>query len=202
MTNWREPENWTTWSERVIDSAVLNFDHLRSFDMRLVKEPYKDLPALEAIIRVVFDCHVVTERHTHDEVGPTYWRDAGGNCRIFNELRYKQSLQLPILISQLPHGQISLYAAKQNNYMVWRPAGAAANDPHYQVFFDMHRPKHPGNLLILYVQSAYLKTDPLRVQRERKLSFGKVCAELLGLLEKTPKGLPKKKKGKKAKAAT
>jgi hypothetical protein len=200
MTNWRRPENWTVWSERVIDGVTVNFDHLRSFDMPLVKAAHKNLPPLEATVRVVFDCHVVTEWHPHNEEGPTYWRDTGGHCRIFDQVRYDQSRTLPALITQLPNGQISLYAAKLNNYMIWRPFGAAADDPHYQVFFDLHRPGQPENLLILYVQSAYLKTDPLPVQRERKLSFGKVCAELLGLLEKTPKGKAKKR-DKKAKVA-
>ncbi len=117
---------------------------------------------------------------------------------MFDPVRYKQSLKLPELIEQLPQGKISLYAAKSNNYMIWRPGGAAIDDPHYQVFFDLHKPAHRTNFLILYVQSAYLKTDPLATQRERKLAFGKVCAERLGLIPKSPKGRAKKK-GMKAK---
>ncbi|WP_124094886.1 hypothetical protein [Burkholderia gladioli] len=90
MTHWRVPENWTVWSERVIDGVSVKFDHLRSFDMQLIKPASNKWPLLKVTIRVVFDCHVVTERYVQAKEGPAYWRDVGGHCRVFDPVRYKQ----------------------------------------------------------------------------------------------------------------
>jgi hypothetical protein len=43
-------------------------------------------------------------------------------------------------------------------------------------------------LLILYVQSAYLKDEPFAKQRERFKSFGQICAELAGAIAPKSKG--------------
>jgi hypothetical protein len=191
---WRREENWAQWVDRTIDGETFMFHHLRSFDMPFVKPAFGDHPPVDATIRVAFDCHVVTERHTHSEEGPAYWRDTGGHCRVFNRARYEKSLILPAIISTLPSGQIAIYQAKSNNYMVWRPEGSQPGDAHYQAFFDLYKAPGQDNLLILYVQSAYSKDQPLAVQRERKMAFGRVCAELLGLVQKKEKGPRPQKK--------
>lgn len=191
---WRRQEKWETWGNRVINGATVSFAHLRSFDLPFSKPAIGFLPELSATIRVVFDCHVVTAKHTHLEKGPAFWQDAGGHCRVFDQARYDKSHNLPGVIASLPSGQTSCYVGKHNNYMVWKPAGAAPSDPHYQAFFDIYRPAGHTDLLILYVQSAYLKDKPLPVQRDRKKAFGRICAELLDILPPTRKGLHPSKK--------
>lgn len=184
---WRKHEKWEKWGDREINGELVSFTHLRSFDMPFSKPASGLLPELSATIRVVFDCHVVTKKHTHLEKGPAFWRDAGGHCRVFDRTRYDKSHDLPGIITSLPSGQIRCHVGKQNNYMVWKPVGAARDDPHYQSFFDIYRPVGHTHLLILYVQSAYLKDEPLAVQRARKKAFGKIRAEILGVLPSATK---------------
>lgn len=200
MVEWRNEAEWQSWHDREIEGQVYTFTHLRSFDMEVHRPAKGPYPEFNCTVRVVFDCHVVTEKDkTGQEYDPNdrrHWRDLGGHLRIFEPKRYEHSKCLPEMVSGLASGQVKCYVAKQNNYMVWKPAGADAADPaHYQAFFDIGRPnrKDGKNILILYVQSAYLKDEPFLAQRERFKAFGQICAELCGVVES------KKEKAKKAK---
>lgn len=195
---------WEKWEDRTIDGTLLSFVHLRSFDMEVVKEARGEWPELRLTVRVVFDCHVVTEEAVeHIANDPCYWRDLGGVSRRFDIERYQYSLRLPDMISGLPAGKVKCYLAKKNNYMVWE-VGDAGDDEHYQVYFDLYKPEvqPPDNespLLILYVQSAYLKNEPFAAQRERFQAFGQICGLLAGVIQPKPKG-PKSKISAKKKA--
>jgi len=193
---WRKEEKWEKWVDRIIDGEKIDFTHLRSFDMSFERPASGTKPAIAATIRVVFDCHVVTTKHTAIEEGPSYWRDTGGYCRVFERVRYEKSRILPGIIAALPVGKTSCYVAKRNNYMVWKPEGAGPGDAHYQAFFDIYKAVGQDGLLILYVQSAYLKDEPLAIQRERKKPFGQICAELLGAIPPKEKGPNQKSKRK------
>jgi hypothetical protein len=171
---------WEQWADRTIDGTLYPLVHLRPFDMEVVKEARGDWPELRVTVRVVFDCHVVTEACVdHVDGDPRYWRDLGGGSRRFQLERYEYSLRLPEMIS------------KKNNYMVWE-VGDAGDDEHYQVYFDIYKPdtQPPGEvpLLILYVQSAYLKNEPFAKQRERFQAFGQICGRLAGVIQPKPKG--------------
>lgn len=189
--HWRNEKEWALWEDRVIDGQLYSFTHLRSFDMEVVKEARGDWPEFRVTVRVVFDCHVVTEKAEYIEGDTAYWRDTGGNGRKFVPARYQYSLTLPALIAGLPSGKVKCYVAKQNNYMVWE-SGDGEDKAHYQAFFDIYKPTaQPAGVpphLILYVQSAYLKDEPFAKQRERFKAFGQICAELAGAIERKPKG--------------
>ncbi|BCN13374.1 hypothetical protein RPSD_52590 (plasmid) [Ralstonia solanacearum] len=201
---WRNSVRWEQWESRTIDGVVYSFEHLVQFDMRLERPAKGNLEAFSIGIRVVFDCHVVTdldETLGPDDVAtdPRYWVDTGDNCRRFHSDRYELSKSLPDLIRGLPDGKTKCYIAKNTNYMVWRPLGAGLEGPHYQVFFDLYRTDDATPRLVMYVQSAYVKDNPLKVQREHEKPFATVCAELAGLIKKEPKGprnKAKKKKGR------
>lgn len=187
---------WEKWEDRTIDDTLVSFGHLRSFDMEVVKEARGEWPELRLVVRVVFDCHVVTEAAQEHIAGdPRYWRDLGGVSRRFEAERYQYSLRLPDMLSGLPSGKVKCYMAKKNNYMVWE-VGDAGDAEHYQVYFDLYKPmvQPPGEtpLLILYVQSAYLKNEPFAKQRERFVAFGQICGQLAGVIKPKPKG-PKSK---------
>lgn len=138
-------------------------------------------------IRVVFDCHVVTRQDR--EVTPkdverntAYWMDTGNRCRRFDPQRYHHSLTLPLLVRGLVTGKTKCYVAKRANYMVWTPLTADLARPHYQAYFDLYRTRDPTPRLILYVQSAYQKDVPSKVQREHARPFATICAQLVGLI--------------------
>jgi hypothetical protein len=151
-------------------------------------------------IRVVFDCHVATEkfkRPDHDHlVDPQFfWTDAGGYRRVFHAGRFALSQDLPAMVQGLTNGQTKCYGAQKNNYMIWKPQGAAGlSGPHYQVFFDLYRTNEPQPRLVMYIQSAYLKDIPLGVQRENVKVFASLCSTLMGLIPKKTKGKQKTKR--------
>lgn len=189
--HWRNDKEWELWNDRLIDGTPFPFTHLRSFDMPVVKAARGEFPEFRSTVRVIFDCHVVTEYAKFIEGDSRFWRDSGGNGRKFDPVRYAYSLSLPALLEGLPTGKVKCYVAKTNNYMVWESSDPA-NSAHYQAFFDMYKsevqPEEGDLLLILYVQSAYLKDDPRAIQRERYKSFGQICAELAGLQKPKAKG--------------
>ncbi|WP_426079346.1 hypothetical protein, partial [Janthinobacterium sp. PSPC3-1] len=97
--------------------------------------------------------------------------------------------------SRLPSGKVKCYigkhVGKNNNYMVWDSADAS-DQAHYQAYFDIYKPsiQPPGDVpvLIMYVQSAYLKDEPFAKQRERFKAFGQICAEKAGAIAPKAKG--------------
>lgn len=72
---------------------------------------------------------------------------------------------------------------------------------HYQAYFDLYKAIDQEATLVLYVQSAYMKSEPHSMQRQHKVSFGRICAELLGVLPHKRKGRQSEKKERKTKAA-
>lgn len=199
--HWRNPAKWTTWQERTIEGVTYNFDHLKLFDMLVNRPAVRDFEEMNVTVRVVFDCHVVTkaiEEAEFKEGDPAYWRDTGDKPRLFQANRHEYSKGLPALLSGVGEGKVKCYIAKKNNYMVWEPSNVPPGTAHYQAFFDLYKPAvqpaegHP--LLILYVQSAYLKDEPFAAQRERHQSFGQICAQLLGIVPKKTKGPSNKAK--------
>lgn len=189
---WRHPAQWAVWTDRTIDDQVVLLSHLLPFDMVLSRPAKGNLPPFSVSIKVVFDCHVVTEGDEavspHDvEDDDRYWIDSGGRARLFHADRHQLSFSLPGMIQGLTTGQTKCYGAKSNNYMVWRPLGTGKDDPHYQVFFDLYRPKNAPKL-VMYVQSAYVKDIPLSVQRENVRVFATICAGLMGAIPERHKG--------------
>jgi hypothetical protein len=203
--HWRNEAEWQTWEERTIDGDRFTLTHLRSFDMRVVRPAKGPWPEFNAPVRVAFDCHVVTAKaDLYIEGDSRYWKDAGGNARIFDLKRYKYSRILPEMIVGLANGQTRCYVAQNNNYMVWRPADADDSDEaHYQAYFDIYRPTNQRDgveRLILYVQSAFLRDKPTEEQREEVKPFVQICAELYGIVQEKRKGQSNKKKKEKKEA--
>ncbi len=190
---WRHPAQWTVWANRTIQGVLQPLTHLLPFDMELSRSARGNLPALVVPIKVVFDCHVVTEEDNSvnplDVIGDErYWLDSGGRARLFHPGRHQLSFSLPQMIDGLTDGKTKCYGAKKNNYMVWRPLGQLQSGPHYQVFFDIYRPAASARKLIMYVQSAYVKDEPLSVQRQNERVFATICAGLVGAIPAKHKG--------------
>jgi hypothetical protein len=184
------------WAPRTIGGTAYGFEHLRPFEMHLRRPATAALAPLEIPIRVVFDCHVVTQACSicfeHVAGHPAYWVDSGGHCRVFRADRHAQSLELPNFIRSLLSGRVKCYAAKSSNFMAWK-AVADTTTQHYQVYFVVYRPRGADHL-VLYVQSAYVKQSPLPAQRESRRVFATLCAQAFGAIAHHPKGRTSKSK--------
>lgn len=203
--HWRNESGWHKWDERIIDGETYTFTHLRSFDMTLHRPAKGEMAAFSAEIRVVFDCHVTTEDCAAYIVGDSrYWKDTGGQPRVFDLQRYKYSHSLPAMMEGLAKGDVRCYVAQHNNYMVWRAADADPSDTrHYQAYFDVYRPTNQADgadRLVLYVQSAFVRDNPHTDQREVVKPFVQLCAELYGVVPKKAKGKGNKKSREKKEA--
>lgn len=172
----------------MIDGVSYSFDHLLDFDMSLSRPPREGLLAFHVSIRVVFDCHVVTEAEKPNETssndaGASTWIDSGGRRRRFSQSRYAHSRRLPALIRALPTANTRCYVASGHNYMVCERTTSDRKVEYYQVYFDLYRPGHDDRL-VLYVQSAYVKDDPTAASRRHAKPFATLCAEKMGLIQK------------------
>lgn len=102
---------------------------------------------------------------------------------------------LPDLINGLTDGRTKCYVAGNENFMVYRLTQVDGTIQHYQVCFDMYRPRGPTDRLVMYVQSAYVKDMPQAADRKHERVFATICAALMGALPTKPKG--PRSKGKK-----
>jgi hypothetical protein len=190
---WRDSAGWLRWEPRVIEGKDISFEHLREFDMVLSRPAYGAFSALRVQIRVVFDCHVVTEADVTVRVesvldNPMYWIDSGRVCRKFDPRRYLCSHELPQLIRKLPDGQTKCYVGGNDNYLVCQRRNRDGEIEFYQVYFDLYRPREEHRL-VMYVQSAYIKDMPNAADRKHEKVFATACIEKMGLIAKKRKGL-------------
>lgn len=161
--------------------------------MLLERPGRNDSPPLVVSIRVVFDCHVVTEEdNTVVAKGvaddPAYWVDSGGLCRVFNEARYQRSLGLPDLLRSLTDGKTKCYVASDDNYMVCQRTTKEGITEFYQIYFDIYRAPTGHPRLVMYVQSAYVKDIPTAADRQHEKPFATICAQTIGAIQKKKKG--------------
>lgn len=177
-----------TWMSRTIDGVEYCFDHLKTYRITVSRPARSPHAEMSFDLVVNFDCHVATEACGEPHEGPAYWRDSAGKCRVFDKRRYELSQALPSIIQAMVDGKDYCYEAKKNNYMVWKPAESNLADPPYLFFFDLYLSPEEKGVLVLYVQSAYEKDEPWRMQRENRKVFLRVCSELLGLMPKKTKG--------------
>jgi hypothetical protein len=181
---WRDASKWERWASRCIEGTHYTFDHLHDFDMTLSRPARPGLGAMTVTIRVVFDCHVVTEADASATFDPSdlgAWRDSGGRVRRFNHGRYIRSLRLPLLIRDLTSGNGRCYIASHHNFMVCERTGPDSRVEYYHVYFDLYRPAG-GARLVMYVQSAYVKDQPGATSRRHVKQFATLCAEKMGLV--------------------
>jgi hypothetical protein len=189
---WRDSAGWLRWEPRAIEGKDTSFEHLREFDMVLSRPAYAGFPSLRVPIRVVFDCHVVTEadlttRAESVSHNPLYWVDSGGACRKFDSRRYACSHDLPELIRKLPGGQTKCYVGGNDNYLVCQRGASEGRVEFYQVYFDLYRPRDEDRL-VMYVQSAYIKDVPNAADRKHEKVFATACIEKMGMIAKKLKG--------------
>jgi hypothetical protein len=110
------------------------------------------------------------------------WFDTGAAMRCFQQDRFQRSFSLPEMVKGLATGHTACFKAKKDNLMIWKPEGAGPDAPHYQAFFTLTRPQTSPEKLLLYVQSAYLKDHPSKLQRENRKNFVGECASLMGIV--------------------
>lgn len=176
-----------SWPSLQLYGSTFTFDHLQTFDIEVIKPAKGDFPELRYIVRIVFHSHVFTEDCPNPGTGPEFLVDESGRPRVFDLARYKGSLKLPALISALVDGKTFCHEAKYGNYLYWDPP-PGVDVPPFLFFFNLVVSSRDPNLIVMNVQSAYIKEQPQGINKDNRKIFARICAELLGVVAKKTKG--------------
>lgn len=139
------------------DGREFSIEHLAPFGIRCACEPI----GRELVIWVHFKDHCYTKNfdgaeHTQEQI--LCW-DSPTRPRVFCEVRYGLSPQLPLLVGQLPTRRVH-QTAQARNYVYVVPLAVAGNT--YEIYFMLQRAQ-PGDAadLRLTVESAYAVEGPV-----------------------------------------
>ena len=160
------------WHPAVINGETYDLSHLHPITFTLALEARGKHAAATFEIDVIFGLHCFTEALQSTSPAALHYSDRK-ETRCFNLDRYMLSLQLPKIIISLDRRRC--YRAKLNNYMTFEMAGPAGSVVHYQVYFQVTKSKAKEGRLTLFVQSAYPKDVPQKVQREKPCLFKTIC---------------------------
>ena len=162
------------WTPALIDGNTYDLSHLHPFSFTLTLAARGALQALTFEIDVTFGLHCFTDALTPASVPQHHYADTR-ETRCFSHDRYVLSQYLPDIIKTLD--QRRCYEAQKNNYMTFEIKNPGTAPIHYQVYFIVTKSLTPGRLT-LYVQSAYQKDVPRKVQREKPRLFKTICVEV------------------------
>ncbi|MEN9867275.1 MAG: hypothetical protein RL748_2865, partial [Pseudomonadota bacterium] len=165
------------WRAALIDGNLYDLGHLHPFSFALELPERGKLPAASFEIEVSFGLHCFTEEIKPTD--PVAWHYADlRETRTFNLVRYELSLQLPAIIRDLDRRRC--YHGRYNNFMTFEVLRDGII-VHYQIYFQVSKSRLLANRLSLFVQSAYPKQVPHKVQREKPCLFKAICAMAAGI---------------------
>jgi hypothetical protein len=167
-------EDGMKWTPAVIDGQIYDLSHLHPFSFTLALAERGAQPPITFEINVNFGLHCFTDALTPASLPQHHYTDTK-ETRCFSHDRYVRSQYLPNIIKTLH--QRRCYVAKKNNYMTFEIKTVSGTPIHYQVYFIVTKSRIAGQLT-LYVQSAYQKDVPKKVQREKPRLFKTICVEV------------------------
>lgn len=124
-------------------------------------------------IDVVFGLHCFTEEIKEGDKAELRYADLR-EIRSFNFERYELSFLLPDIIRSLDRRLC--YHGRFNNFMTFEVIRNGMVR-HYQIYFQVSRSKQNEGRLSLFVQSAYPKSVPQKIQREKPCLFKTICVQ-------------------------
>ena len=165
------------WRAAVIDGQLFDLTHLHPFTFSLHLDALSEMPAITFEIDVTFGLHCFTEE-LKEEHSATYHYADMREIRAFNMERYELSRKLPEIIQDLDRRRC--YEAQHNNYMTFEIIrnGMAVQ---YQIYFKVTQKRDVEGRLHLFVQSAFPKDQPKKVQREKPRLFKTICVQAAGI---------------------
>ncbi len=124
--------------------------------------------ALTVKLQILYSHHCFTQaldKANNPDSEQHYICSARGETRVFCENRWRESLALPEIISNLS----TCYFTRHHNYFVIRnPSNLALGD--YFVYFTV-KLNRSGNFVDIEIESAYPRLDGQRALRAKKVGF-------------------------------
>ncbi len=161
------------WQAAIIDGKIFDLAHLHPFCFSLHLAAQRNLPAVTFEIDVTFGLHCFTEETKPGDCIALHYSDMRER-RTFNFERYQFSLRLPEIIRTLATRRC--YQGKYNNFMTFEIMRNGIL-VHYQVYFQVTKSRNMPGRLTLFVQSAYPKLVPQKIQREKPCLFKVICVQ-------------------------
>jgi hypothetical protein len=164
------------WAPAVIDGVEYDLSHLHPFDFTLELAAKGSLGPLTIYIRVSFGLHCFTRKVEPETPEGHQYRDSR-ELRAFCLERHEMSLRLPGIVQGLSERRC--YEAQYNNYMTFEILDRLGQQRHYQMYFRVDLTKRGEQRLLLFVQSAFEREQPKKVQRMKPRLFKAICADAL-----------------------
>jgi hypothetical protein len=161
------------WRAACIDGHIWDLTHLHPFCFSLELPARGELHAVAFEIDVVFGLHCFTEEIKEGDKAELRYADLR-EIRSFNVERYELSFLLPDIIRSLDRRRC--YHGRFNNFMTFEVIRNGMVR-HYQIYFQVSRSKQNEGRLSLFVQSAYPKSVPQKIQREKPCLFKTICVQ-------------------------
>ena len=156
-------------ASRQVAGHIYDLRHLQDSNINFTIPAVNRHPEINAGILIQYSSHCVTtgpssgERLDFAEIGRDYLViDERGNERCFSIDRYRWSANLPRIIRSLPSGR-TCYFTGHRNWLAIEILGPQGRNLVYEVYFNVTRLS--SNLLRLYVESAYVRTERHNIRR-------------------------------------
>lgn len=165
------------------NGEVYSLAHLHPHRITLSFAARADYPARDVEIRVGYSSHPFTKRCLEGET-PHALYSKPHDARVFCQLRYQLSLQLPKIIATIDARRC--YATNHRNYFVVDTFDLLPANTEYWVFFNPK--KDDETAMRLFVESAYAG-DPSKApygRRRESVMFRALVNKTLGLGKANP----------------
>lgn len=158
------------WQAPTIGGNIYDLSHLDDFDFEFIVPAKDDKPEQVYLINVLFSMHCFT-RGIRD--GESYhpellYRDSR-ETRLFDERRYRLSMQLPDIIREI--GTRRCFHTPYGSFFTIEVIEEGENRLHYTIYFKVSRSVKRGGLN-LFVESAYPQDKITQPFRPTPIRFG------------------------------
>lgn len=163
------------WASAKIGDALYDLSHLHPFSFEFVVAAKAGKPAQRYEIGVIFSVHCFTRKLRPGETFAGEWSYSDSReTRLFDQDRYRRSLQLPAIIRTI--GDRKCFHTAHSNFFTIELIDAHGRAEEYTVYFKLSRAPARGRLN-LYVQSAYMQNDipQARAKPRRPIRFSVIA---------------------------
>ena len=145
------------WRAARIGDALYDLAHLHPFSFEFAVPAYGEKPELRYGIDVVFSLHCFTRDVRRGDVYAGEWAYSDSReTRLFDERRYRWSLQLPKIVRAI--GERRCFHTTRDNFFTVEFVDEQGRAAKYTIYFKLSRSPRSSRLN-LYIQSAYVQED-------------------------------------------
>lgn len=157
------------WKSYRQSGVVYSLEHLHSSSITYTPRGNPHGPVRDYKLIVGYSHHCFTRQpYDNENPSPDQWYPHADERRIFDQIRYEYSLNLPAIMTDIHNQQI--WHTGHGNFLTVEMLSAQNVHHTYAVYFHLGRDSHGHGDLYIYVQSAYPRFDN-PTPRKRRIRF-------------------------------